>query len=296
MKCTKCGKQVKKTDKFCQYCGTTIKAEETKKTTTKKVASEKKEAVKKVTKTVEKEKPVKEEVKVETKEVQSRKKGFGIAGMVLGILSIVFCWCGLWVVIFPILGLIFSLISKKNGFKVVGLITSIVGFFLQIIVTLFTVLVFGSLTSIYNRYAAGEYEDLINEYEEKIEEKYDSYKYASLYGEWTCTPYPESSYTTKEETTLKFKYDGTYIYGPKDTLTNNYYSGNFTYEKEYDKNKLYTDREFMDVKATVDKFVLSGVEQDTTNKNLNMEFEFINDYKEAIIMFYNTSNTYRCKK
>ncbi len=270
MKCTKCGKEINKTDKFCQYCGTEVKEvkEETK---TTKAASKKEEVkVEKVTK---------------AEEPQARRKGLGIAGMVLGILSIVFCWCGLWVVIFPILGLIFSLCSKKNPFKVVGLITSIVGFVLEIFMSILTLAAFSSFMGIVD--------DYVDDYDDDY--KY-SYKYASPYGEWTCTPYPEYSYTSKEETTLKFNYTGTFTYGPKDDLTNNYYSGKFTYEREYDKNKDYTDREFIDIKAPVDKFVLKGLEQDPSNKDLDMEMEFINDYDEAIIMFYNTYNTYKCKK
>jgi hypothetical protein len=276
MKCTKCGKEVKKADKFCQYCGTEIKEE------TKTTAAAKKTTAKKAEKV--------EEVKVEkvtkTEEPQARRKGLGIAGMVLGILSIVFCWCGLWVIIFPILGLIFSLISKKNAFKIVGIITSIVGFILEVIITIITL---AAMTSFF-----GIISDYVDDYDD---DDYNyTYKYASPYGEWTCTSYPEYSYTSKEETTLKFNYTGTFIYGPKDDLDKNYYSGKFTYEKEYEKNKLYNDKEFIDIKAPVDKFVLGGIEQDATNKNLNMEMEFINDYKEAIIMFYNTYNTYHCTK
>ena len=42
---------------------------------------------------------------------------------------------------------------------------------------------------------------------------------------------------------------------------------------------------------------LDGVEQTTSsNMNLNMEMEFINDYDEALIIFYNTYNTYKCEK
>ena len=276
MKCTKCGKDIEKTDKFCQYCGTEVKAEEKKET--------------KVVKTVEKKKEAKEEVKVEKVENNgaATKKGLAIASMILGIIGIVFSWCGLWVVIFPILALIFALCSKKSGFKIAGLITSIVGFVLQIIVTLFAFAALTSLFGIIEEYADDYYDDDYN---------YNyTYKYATPYGEWTCTPYPESSYTSKDETTLKFNYTGTFIYGPKGELDDNYYSGKFTYTKEYDKNEKYTDKEFIDIKAPVDKFVLKGIEQDASNKNLNMEMEFINDYKEAIIMFYNTSNTYHCKK
>ena len=260
MKCTKCGKEIKKTDVFCQYCGTKVEAEE------------KKTEVKQATVT-----------KVPAQNQGS--KGLAIASMVLGIVGILLCWCGLWVMIFPILGFIFALCSKsKSGFKIAGLITSIVGFVLQLIVTLIAILFFGALSSVYNSYTNGYYDDILDDYEEKIEDYYDDYlddyKYASVYGEWTCTPYPEADYTNHDET----------------TLANNYYAGTFTYESEYDKNEKYTDRKFMKVTAPVTEFVIDGVNQSIEGKNLDFEIEFINDYDEAIIMFYNTQNTYYCQE
>ena len=199
MKCTKCGKEIKKTDVFCQYCGTKVEAEE------------KKTEVKQATVT-----------KVPAQNQGS--KGLAIASMVLGIVGILLCWCGLWVMIFPILGFIFALCSKsKSGFKIAGLITSIVGFVLQLIVTLIAILFFGALSSVYNSYTNGYYDDILDDYEEKIEDYYDDYlddyKYASVYGEWTCTPYPEADYTNHDETTLDLKYTGKYVYGPSDKLS-----------------------------------------------------------------------------
>ena len=275
--------------KFCQYCGTEVKAEE------------KKEEKKTATKTVEKKAEVKQE-NVNKAPVQNQgNKGLAIASMVLGIISIIFCWCGLWAGIFPLLGFIFALCSKsKSGFKIAGLITSIVGFVLQLFITIIAVVFLGALSSVYDHLRYGDYDDIIEKYEDKIDDYYDdddyTFKYASVYGEWTCTPYPASDYTNDEETTLNFKYTGTYIYGPSDDLDNNYYKGSFTYEREYDKNEKYTDREFIKVTAPITEFKMNGINQSIENKNLNLEMEFINDYDEAIIMFDNTSNTYLCEK
>ena len=47
--------------------------------------------------------------------VQSQKKGFGIAGLVLGILSILCCMCMGAGLIFCIIGGIFSIISVSKG-------------------------------------------------------------------------------------------------------------------------------------------------------------------------------------
>lgn len=275
MKCKKCGKEVKKTDVFCQYCGTELKKEE--KETKTNVVEKRAEAKKAEKVVVEKVKPTEE---------KKSGNGLAIAGMVLGIIGIVLSlMIGPFAFLFPLLGLILSLCAKgKSGFKTAGIITSIVGFVLGIIITILSVVlvssIFSGLTSLYDKYNDYDYD-------------YD-YKDETPYGEWTCKPYP-SSYGS-EETTLNLKYSGRYTYGPSDDLDNNYYSGKFTYTSEYDKNIDYTDRKFLDIKADVDEFKIDGVSQSTYGKNLNMEMELINDYDEAIIMFYNTNNTYKCER
>ena len=265
MKCTKCGKEVKKTDAFCQYYGKELAKEakvEEKKTTTKAVAK-------------------KEEVKVEPvikEEPKKGNKGLAIAGMVLGILGVIFSLIiGPVAFLLPLLGLIFSLCGQKGGFKIAGIITSIISFVIEIVYLVLGLVLFSSILGF-----AG---NMIN-----------NYSYASPYGEWTCTDYPSYSYSNNEETTLKLKYDGTYIYGPKDDLEDNHYSGTFTYTSETEKNEQYTGKKFFDIKAPVTEFKKDGVQGSTYGKNLNMEMQLINDYDEAIIMFYNTYNTYRCTK
>lgn len=264
MKCTKCGKEVKKTDSFCQYCGTAL-------------AKEAKVEEKKTTKAVVK----KEEVKVEPvvkEEPKKGSKGLAIAGMVLGIVGVIFSLIiGPIAFLFPLLGLIFSLCGRKGGFKIAGIITSIIAFVIEIVYLFISIVFFSSLFGFLGEYL-------------------EDYHYASPYGEWTCTSYPSYSYSSNDETTLKLKYDGTYIYGPKGDLDDNHYSGTFTYTVESDKNEQYEGKKFYDIKAPVTEFKKDGVSGSTYNKNLNMEMELINDYDEAIIMFYNTYNTYKCTK
>lgn len=273
MKCKKCGKEVKKTDAFCQYCGTKVETE-----------------VKEVKK-VEKKEEVKQEVVKKAPVENQGGKGLSIASMVLGIVGIVFSFIiGPFAFILSLLGFIFALCSKrKNGFRLAGLITSIVGIVFQIIETIF-IIFFSAVLFSYIGNAIDDYD--IDDF---LDDDY-TYKYATPYGEWTCVPYPEKDYKTKEETTLNLKYGSTFVYGPKGDLDNNYYKGTWSYEKEYDKNAKYTDREFVKITAPVTEFKMNGISQDATNKSLNLEMEFINDYDETIIMFDNTQNTYHCKK
>lgn len=69
--------------------------------------------------------------------VQSQKKGFGIAGLVLGILSILCCMCMGAGLIFCIIGGIFSIISVVKGsgtgrtLGIIGLVVNILGLLLN---------------------------------------------------------------------------------------------------------------------------------------------------------------------
>jgi len=81
--------------------------------------------------------------------------GFQITSLVLGILSILCCFCigffwGIPSIIFSVAGLIFGIVgNKKNkhGVGTAGIVCSIIGLVLAIIVLLFTVLVFGLASS-----------------------------------------------------------------------------------------------------------------------------------------------------
>ncbi len=276
MKCKKCGKEVSKTDAFCQYCGTKVEVEEKTSKKAERVKAEKVEDVK-----VE---PVKTE-KTNNEQSNAAGKGFAIAAMSLGIVGLIFTFVsGPCAFILSLLGLIFAIVSKKKcGFRTAGLITSIVGLVLQVISTIIVIIFFSTFMTILGEYIDS---DLVN------------YKKDSVYGTWNCKSYPSYDYTNSEETTLKLKYDGTYIYGPSNDLDNNHYSGTFTYESEYDKNleNYSKGSKFYDIKGNVDEFMMSGVKGSTYGKNLNMEIELVNDYDEAYIMFYNTGNTYKCER
>ena len=87
----------------------------------------------------------KEEPKVEVikEEAEKDKKGFSIAALVLGIISIVLCcvWyisipCGILAIIFGIVGIK----SSKKGMSIAGLITGSIGLIISII--MFVALVF----------------------------------------------------------------------------------------------------------------------------------------------------------
>ena len=232
-----------------------------------------------------------EAVKVESSTEKKPGNGLAIAGMVLGIIGIVLSlFAGPAAFLFPLLALIFALCAKnKSGFKTAGIITSIVGFVIELIITIVFIIFFSAFMGL-----VGEYIDDYDDYDYNYDYNY-TYKNSLPHGEWKCKSYPSYS-GDKEETTLKLNYGGTFTYGPSDDLYKNYYSGTFTYETEYDKNKDYTDRKFIDIKAPVTKFVLDGVEQDASNKNLNMEMELVEDYDTAYIIFYNTGYTYKCER
>jgi len=54
----------------------------------------------------------------------------GVASLVLGIVSIVFCWVPIWGLGSGVLGIVFSVNQKKlypNGIATAGLVTSIIG-------------------------------------------------------------------------------------------------------------------------------------------------------------------------
>ena len=147
MECKKCGKKVTKSTKFCTNCGEEVIFEE-KKTTSTKAAKAVKARAEKV-----------EAVKVEEpkKEVKKESNGLAIAGMVLGIVGLVFTLilnvASILIFLLPLLGLIFSIVAKgKKGFKIAGLVTSIIAIILEVLFLLLGIFVFSSFMSIFGEY------------------------------------------------------------------------------------------------------------------------------------------------
>ncbi len=71
---------------------------------------------------------------------ETKSNGYGIASLVLGIISIVFCWVPILGLVSGILGIIFHVQQKKifaNGISTGGLVTSIIGLVFSVIYSIF---------------------------------------------------------------------------------------------------------------------------------------------------------------
>lgn len=311
MNCKKCGKKNLKTAVFCTNCGEELKQEETKKTTTKKAVEARAEAK---TKAAEKKaEKVTEEKVTETKKEEGGK-GLAIAGMVLGIVGLLFSFfIGPFAFILALLGLIFSIVAKNGkGFKIAGLITSIIAIVIEVIFVIISVLLVGSFFSILGDYIENtdpsEINDVIDEFTDETDTTFYDYKGESPYGTWTCAPFDSNgSYNDEvddvddeDKTTLKLHYTDKYEYGPYEDLYDNHYSGKFTYEIEKDKNEENKSNgyKFIMVKGEVEEFMMDGVKQSTDGKGLSFEMELFKDYNydKALIIFPSTYNMYICER
>ena len=108
---------------------------------------------------------------VENTENQKDKKGMALAGMILGIVTIVLCFifyisipCGILAIIFGAM----SLKSTNRGMALAGVITGIVGIILTIVI--FAVIAFSAI-SIFNQVIDSNYYDDI--YDDMYDDTYD---------------------------------------------------------------------------------------------------------------------------
>lgn len=146
------------------------------------------------------------ETKVENKttkqEPEKDRKGFAIASMVLGLVSIVlFCVCfisipcGILAIIFGILA--FS--SSKKAMAITGFITGGIGIFISFIIFVF-LFSFGFIAGVANGLSEIDYDSIYNEiydddsYESSYNETYDDYFYDGSYNETYDDIYYDTSF------------------------------------------------------------------------------------------------------
>lgn len=96
-----------------------------------------------------------EEKVIETNEVKKESKGFSIASMVLGIISLVLL-C-IWYISLPcsILAIIFSIVGMKKGGKgmaIAGLVTGIVAICLYVLIFVLAVIGISTLNDLSTMY------------------------------------------------------------------------------------------------------------------------------------------------
>ena len=300
MYCEKCKKDVEDGAKFCPRCG--------------------EKAVKK-TEEVKETKAVKKEVKEES-------SGLGIAGMVIGIISLLLSWLLVFILL-PVIGLILSCCAKgKKGFKIAGIILNGLAILVTIIlifvyINVGTSLIFHTIDknkdiiqdTIDSIEDDDDVQDSINNIKDSVKDGIDKTKKAIKgtypYGTWTCLDYYEtgnSEYAddvtkapSDKKTVLKLNNDGTFKYGPYVDADKNYYKGTFTYTIETEKNAEYSDKKvkFIDIKAPVTEGMVDGTTlTPSADANMNLEMELFEDYNydTSLILFYSSYNTYYCQR
>lgn len=93
---------------------------------------------------------------------QNQSNALAIVSLVMGILSIVFACCYGIGIVFGIAGIICAVVGKKNGtsgIRTAGLICSIIGTILSVLMILYVILVFAAV------FTNPEMKDLIQSYE-----------------------------------------------------------------------------------------------------------------------------------
>ena len=220
--------------------------------------------------------------KVTTKNVETTKSsgnGLAIAGMIIGIVAIILSiFLNIFVLIIPLVGLIISFCAKKSGYKTAGIVTNIIAVVIEIVLFIIGLIFASSFISTL-------FSDITN----------NNYK-NDIYGAWQCI---STDPANKEITVIKFKKDGTYIYGPSEDLSNNHYSGTYTATEETIKNEGYDNVKFYNIDGEVTEFIVEGYKKSTIGKKLDMEFSIGKHYDnkdEAYILFYSTNNTYYCER
>lgn len=102
------------------------------------------------------------------------KKGFSIASMVLGIISLVFCF--VWIISIPcaILAIIFGILGIKStgkGMSIAGLVTSGIGIIISFVI--FALLIVVGMSA--GLHTLESFDDIYNSYYDDYDYDYDSY-------------------------------------------------------------------------------------------------------------------------
>ncbi len=182
--------------------------------------------------------------------------------------------------------------TKKSHTGLIIAIVLIVLFGLPILgFIIFAIVIVGIIGS----YDGGnpEIEDIINGIQE------DDSVQNVVAGKWDCTGGITTSENgpTKFDVTIKLNKDMTFNYGPYGDLTNNHYSGTYTYNKEQ-KTDPNDDFIFYMVTLNINEVYIDGEEEEleSTDSSPKMEIAITDgeDGREAVTIFTASYNMYYC--
>ena len=135
-----------------------------------------------------------------------------------------------------------------------------------------------------------EAQEFVNELERSTDENY-------VAGTWNCAKGTGSSNDRDNySTTLKLKKDMTFIYGPYGDLTDNHYSGTYTFKDE-DKHTADGSYDYYMIDFDTDEAVIDGEDETDSGKGLSqmeMGITKTKDGKQAITIFTSSYNMYYC--
>lgn len=241
---------------------------------------------------------------------EPERKGFAIASLVLGILSLVLCCVGGGV--FGIIGLVLGIISlvkkeSKMGMAIAGIITSSFGIIIGIVMLIYVIMFAGFFTENYddimNSSVAELYEDIPGENEPEIE---------SEDGADEENPFSGRTFTAGDGSVIYFEEDGTFAWYQDDTDHEDYYrigtydcyraefaeSYIMTYLGEYgvtedeleeyyernDDSEFYTEENFTCLVLHNESLITDGEEQITEPYDTNYMGFYMDGYYDAANM------------
>lgn len=180
--------------------------------------------------------------------------------------------------------------KKKSNAGLIVAIVLIVIFVVIVLPCIFIGMVFFGIFRVVD--SAGP--EIIDQIEKEIE-RTETENYVA--GTWNCAGGTGSADDRDNfKTTLELNKDMTFRYGPYGDLTNNHYSGTYTFEDE-DKSTQDGSYNYYMIKFNSKEFIVDGVagpEDNSKLSDMEMGITKTSDGKQAITIFTSSYNMYYC--
>ena len=222
---------------------------------------------------------------------KEQSEGLGIASMVLGIISLVFCiFLNILTLPLSLTGLILGIVNKaKKGKRISGIILNSISIILSIVIFIF--IIFLGITIIGSVFSDPDIRDRINNFYNELERNSSS-NYVE--GTYNCKSFSGSGEGSNYIVRLELNDNYTFLWGKYNDTKDNYVNGTYTFE-DLDKKNGSGDYSYYSITLYHDNFYENGIKKNTSDKS---EYEFgitkKNNKKQGIIMNAKTYNMYYC--